>query len=68
MMSRSNELFMQQREREADCDDIEYFELMSEQQWQEAVDEEEDKLHKKYGHQLVFRMEYGKWLQKNGEA
>ena len=66
-MSRSSELFMQTREMEAQVDDsdYQYFEWLTDKQWQEYLDEKENEYHRKFGHALVFRMEWNKFLIKN---
>ena len=49
-MSRSRELFMQQREMSSlgDDSDIEYFEWLSDKAWQEYLEREREAIEKKY--------------------
>jgi len=63
-MSRSKELFMETREGQQDIQ--EYFEWMSQQEWQHYIDEMEAEYHKKYGHALMFRMKWAEFKTKNG--
>ena len=62
-MGKSAEMFMQQRELEAD--DREYFVLMSEQEWEIAILDEEQRLRDTYGNSLKTRLEFEEFLTKN---
>lgn len=62
-MGASKQAFMETREGQQDI--AEYFELLSEQQWQEYVLEMEELFHKRYGHALMFRLKWAEFKSKN---
>ena len=66
-MSRSSELFMQTREMEAQVDDsdYQYFEWLTDKQWQDYLDEEEKRYHTKYGYGVTFHLMWSEFLIKN---
>lgn len=68
-MGKSGEWFMQTREMEAEVDDTDYqyFEWLSNAQWQDYVTEMENKLHKKYGYGATFQLKWAEFLTKNHE-
>lgn len=67
-MSRSRELFMQQREMSSRCDDsdIEYFEWMSNKEWQEYLERERQAIEKRYRDApATLVLKWGEFLIKN---
>jgi len=65
-MSKTKEWFMQQQELMVhDDSDLDYFTLMSEQEWQQAVEDEEQRLRDQYGSGVYARLKFGEFLNKN---
>jgi len=65
-MSKTKEWFMQQQELMVhDDSDLDYFTLMSEQEWQQAVADEEEKLRDKYGNGVYAKLRFQEFLNKN---
>ena len=62
-MGKSKMAFMETRDGMEDMK--EYFQWIKEEEWKQYVDAMEEEFHRKYGHQLMFRIEWGKWLRKN---
>ena len=52
----------------AEISDDEYFQLMSEKEWQEAVEEERQRLQHQFGGGAMSQLMFGKFLNKNGES
>lgn len=52
---------------EINCIDDDYFQLMSEQEWQQAVEAEQETLIEKYGNGVMMKLKFGEFLNKNGE-
>lgn len=65
-MSASKQAFMETREGQQDIQ--EYFEWMSQQEWQHYIYEMEDEYHRLYGWNLMFRMKWAEFKTKNGMA
>ncbi len=67
-MSRSNELFMQQHDKEVMVDDTDqqYFEWLREQDWNKYVAKTEYEFRKKYSYGATFRLMWADFLNKNG--
>ena len=63
-MGKTAQLYLDNRQ-EPDDSDYQYFQWMSDKEWQEYLDEKENEYHRKFGHALVFRMEWNKFLIKN---
>lgn len=66
-MGKMKEVFMQMREEEIDdIDDSEYFQLMSDKDWQQYVVETEEEFRKTYGNSATKALLFSEWKKKNG--
>lgn len=63
-MGKSKELYMQMHNEDIQ----EYFEWMSQQEWEAYIQAMEDEYHKRYGYALMFRMKWAEFKTKNGMA
>lgn len=46
-------------------DDTQYFELLSEEEWQSEVERIENEYHLKYGYGIAYHLKFTEWLFKN---
>ena len=49
----------------AEISDDDYFQLMSEKEWQEAVEAEEERLKEMFGNGVYAKLKFGEFLNKN---
>jgi len=61
-MGKSKELYMQMHNEDIQ----EYFEWMSQQEWEAYIQAMEDEYHKRYGYALMFRMKWAEFKKQNG--
>jgi hypothetical protein len=66
-MGKSGQWFMQQRELEVDDSDYQYFQWLTEAQWQDAMEMEREKLQRMYGSGATFKIKFAEFLNKNHE-
>ena len=50
--------------QEPDDSDYQYFQWMSDKEWQEYLDEEEKRCHAKYGYGVTFMLKWAEYLKK----
>lgn len=64
-MGKTAQLYLDNRQ-EPDDSDYQYFQWMSDKEWQEYLDEEEKRYHTKYGWGVTFLLMWSDFLIKNG--
>lgn len=64
-MGKSNELYQQTIGSQGDDSDYQYFQWLTDKEWQEYLYEEELNYHKRYGYGATFILLWSEFLKKN---